>query len=237
MKKKKVLFVLFIILALPYAPSAGELYLIKGKGVPVCEALYKNLKELNFFEDMVCERDKYYPDQYGITRPKWEELNLKENKDLLKKIKKFLEDGDQFKKIRMYDDEGEFEGYLKLVSDIGDRMLFMKVDIDNDGKQDKLILYNDGRCMDTHVYSRALLVLDEVNNQIDVKKTEPLLQNTADPRAPIEAKVISHYQMYDVFFYKHQTYFDRWDTDDRTGTVYIDSKGITKEVCKYKYKK
>ncbi len=237
MKRKKALFILSLLLAEPHAVSAGELILIKGKGVPVCEAHYKNLNKLKFFEEMVCDRDKNYPQQNGITRPKWQELDLKENKDLLKKIIKFLEDGDQFKTIRMYDNESEFEGYLKLISDIGDRMLFMKVDIENDGKQEKLILYSDGRCMDTHVYSRPLLVLDEVNHQIDVKKTEPLLQNTTDPRAPIEAKVISHYQIYDVFFYERQTYFDRWDTDDRTGTVYIDSKGKTKEVCSYKYKK
>jgi hypothetical protein len=43
--------------------------------------------------------------------------------------------------------------------------------------------------------------------------------------------------MYDVFFYKEKAYFDRWDTDDRTGSVYIDSKGLTKEVRNYKYKK
>jgi len=69
-------------------------------------------------------------------------------------------------------------------------------DVDNDGKQEKIILYTDGRCMETHAYSRALLMLDEVNNQIDVKKTEPLLQNTTDPRADIRSKAVeSNYQM------------------------------------------
>jgi len=79
-------------------------------------------------------------------------------------------------------------------------------------------------------------VLDEVNNQIDVKKTEPLLQNTTDPRADIRSKADSLYQMYDVFFYKDQTYFDKWDIYNWTLSVYIDSKGKTKEVCNYKYK-
>jgi len=49
MKRKIVLFVLFVVLALPYAMFAGELVLIKGKGVPVCEAHYKNLKQLNIW--------------------------------------------------------------------------------------------------------------------------------------------------------------------------------------------
>jgi len=238
MKRKIFLFILFVVLALPYAVFAGELVLVKGKGVPVCEAHYKNLKELNFVEHMVCERDKNYPEQNGITRPKWKELDLKENKELLKKIKKFLEGGDQFEKIKMYDDKDEYESYLEELLRFGDTMFFTMVDIDNDGKQEKIILYNDGRCMDTHVYSRALLVLDEVNNQVDVRKTEPLLQNTTDPRADIRSKAgESNYQMYDVFFYKDQTYFDKWNMRNWTLSVYIDSKGKTREVCNYKYKK
>ena len=238
MKRKIVLFVLFVVLALPYAMFAGELVLIKGKGVPVCEAHYKNLKELNFIEGMVCERDKYYPEKNGITRPKWEKLDLRENKELVKKIKKFSDFGDQFKKVKMLDDKDEYQSYLEEIVLIGDTMSFTMVDVDNDGKQEKVILYNDGRCMDTHAYSRVLLVLDEVNNQIDVKKTEPLLQNTTDPSADIRSKAAeSNYQMYDVFFYQDQTYFDKWNMRNWTLSVYIDSKGKTKEACNYKYKK
>lgn len=162
MKRRIFLFILFVILASPYAVFAGELLLIKGKGVPVCEEHYKNLKDLNYLEHMVCERDKYYPEQNGVTRPKWKELNLRENKELVKKIKKLFYYGDQFKKIKMYDDKDEYESYLEELVRIGDRMFLTMVDIDNDGKQEKAILYNDGRCMDTHAYWRALLVLDEI---------------------------------------------------------------------------
>jgi len=101
MKRKIFLFILFVALTFPYAVFAGELVLIKGKGVPVCEAHYKNLKKLNYVEDIVCYRDKNYPEQSGITRPKWEELDLRGNKELVEKIKKFLEEGDQFKKVEM----------------------------------------------------------------------------------------------------------------------------------------
>jgi len=153
-------------------------------------------------------------------------------------IKKFSDFGDQSKKVKMLDDKDEYQSYLEEIVLIGDTMFFTMVDIDNDGKQEKVILYNDGRCMDTHAYSRVLLVLDEVNNQIDVKKTEPLLQNTTDPSADIRSKAAeSNYQMYDVFFYKDQTYFDKWNMRNWTLSVYIDSEGKTKEVCDYKYKK
>jgi hypothetical protein len=236
MKKKILLFVLIVVLALPYAVFPGELVLIKGKGVPVCEAHYQNLKYLDFAEHMVCDRDRYYPEQNGITRPKWQELDLKKDKEMVKKIKKFLTYGDQFEKIRMLDNKDEYESYLEEIIRIGDTMFLTIADINNDGKQDKIILYNDGRCMETHAYSRALLVLDEANNQIDLKKTEPLLQNTIDPRADVRSKAAeSNYQMYDVLFYKDQTYFDKWNMRNWTLSIYIDSKGKTKEVCNYKY--
>jgi hypothetical protein len=137
----------------------------------------------------------------------------------------------------MYDDEKEYESYLNLILRIGDTMYFTSVDINNDGKPEKIILYNDARCMYTHVYSRALFVLDDANNQIDVEKTEPLLQN-GDTHADIKIKVHVNYHVYDVFFYKNRTYFDIWNMNYWTSTlsVYILSEGKTKEVCNYKYK-
>lgn len=238
MKKKILVLILFVILAFPYATFAGELFLIKGKGDPVCEAHYNNLKKLNYVEDMVCDRDKYYAEENGITRPKWRELDLKENKELVKKIKKFFYFGDQFEKMKMLDDKDEYESFLEEIIRIGETMSFTMADVDNDSKKEKVILYNQGRCTETHVYSRALLVLDEANNRIDVKRTEPVLQNTADLRAHIRSKAAeSNYQIYDVFFYKGQTYFDKWSMLSWTLSVYIDSKGKTKEVCRYKYKK
>ncbi len=238
MKKKILLFVFLIMPAFPYAIFADGLVLVKGKDVPVCEAHYKNLKAMDprYVEGMVCERDKYYPEQNGITRPKWEEMDLKENMELVKKIKKFLDEGDQFTKRKMYDDEKEYESYLELILRIGDAMYFTNVDINNDGKPEKIILYNDARCMYTHVYARSLLVWDEDEKLIDVKETEPLLQNPF-PR-DIKAKAVNHlYQIYDLFLYKNTTYFDRWNIRDWTLSVYIQSEGKTKEVCNYKYKR
>ncbi len=237
MKRKMLLLILFVVLALPHAVFAGDVLLIKGKGVPVCEAHYKNLKEMNFFEHMVCDRDKYYPEKNGITRPKWKKSDLRENKELVKKIQKFFYFGDQSTKIKMYDDKEEYESYFEVLLRTGDTMFFTMVDIDNDGRPEKLIFYSNSRCMYTHAYSRALLVLDQVNNQIDVKKTEPLLQNTTDSSADMRSKADGLYQIYDVLFYKEETYFDKWDMSNLMLSVYFDSKCKTKEVCSFQYKK
>jgi hypothetical protein len=84
MKIKLILIVFFLFLS--SICFADELVLVKGKGIPVCEAHFKNLRALGFNE-MVCQRDESYPEENGITRPEWEDMDLRENKELVKKNK------------------------------------------------------------------------------------------------------------------------------------------------------
>ena len=55
----------FTILVSIFSVSAysGELVLVKGKGVCVCEAHFENLKSMVGRDRMVCERDEYYPEK------------------------------------------------------------------------------------------------------------------------------------------------------------------------------
>ncbi|MBI3399770.1 MAG: hypothetical protein HY026_11160 [Deltaproteobacteria bacterium] len=215
----------------------AEYVLKKGQGVEVCEAHFKNLETLTLNE-MVCQRDESYPEANGITMPKWEELDLKENKELVKRIGKFFTFGDQFIKDEMLDSEGYFNSQtLKYNS-----LKKTTADIDNDGKPEIVMLYREPRCdVERNIaynipYSRSLFVLDEAKNQIDVKKTEPLLQNISKSGYDIKTKAIeSIYRLYDVFFYKKDTYFDKWFIRDWTLTVYKLSNDRGSEVCRYKY--
>jgi hypothetical protein len=199
--------------------------LVKGKGIPICEAHFKNLKSLSLNE-MVCRSDEFYPEGNGITRPEWEEIDLKKNKELVKRIEKYFDFGDQNAKREMYDNEKEFDRYLDIILKIGDEIYLSNIDIDNDGKKEKILFYYSGRCMYTHVYSRTLLVWDEHDNLINENTTKSICHDT-----------IGVYQIYDVLLYKNRTYFDRWNVRDWTLHVYIHSEGKTKEVCKYKYKR
>ena len=246
MRRIILILVLFLLPALSWA---DEFVLVKGKGIPVCEAHLKNLKSLAINE-MVCWSGRY-PEANGITRPKWEQLDLRKNKELLRKIKKFFIYGDQFAKDKALDNEKGFEmliehclgcarfrgGQLQK-SDCSKEfpaqyaLYITKADIDNDGTAEKILLFREQICMLSGAYSRPLLVLDEEKDLIDVKQTEPLL-DPLKKYTDIKVKTSLNYKLYDVFFYKNKAYFDRWDVDDWTLTVYHLSKNRVKEVCKY----
>ena len=232
--RRKILLMFVWLFVFSTLAFADEYVLVKGKGVEVCEAHLKNLKTMNLYR-MVCERNEYYPEANGIKRPKWERLDLRENKEIVKRIHKFFSYGDQFAEMKIMDDEKQFEELMEVIYLKSHALYKAAMDIDNDGKAEKILLYSDGFCMETHVYSRPLFVLDENKNLIDVRKTEPLLRNPF-PRNLRAKAVNSGYQLYDIFIYKKETYFDKWNMRDWTLTVYKLSKGSGREVCKYKYK-
>lgn len=234
MKKIGILF--FALALLPAAGWAGELKLIKGKGVEVCKAYQKSLQSMSL-QDMVCGEKA---DTKDFKRPKWGKLDFSGNKELLKKISNFISYGDQFAEDKGFGFEILSEKLWQESEVMGQKFPPMyalyttKVDVDNDGMAERILLFREYICMFTRVYSRPLFVLDEAKNQIDVEKTEPLLQNPF-PR-DIKAKAINHlYQLYDIFFYRGKTYFDKWNMRDKTLNIYKQSKNETKEVCSYKY--
>ncbi|MBF0329934.1 MAG: hypothetical protein HQL10_12310 [Nitrospirae bacterium] len=237
--KRKLILVLILIL-LPLLVFADELVLVKGRGVPVCEAHLRNLEELGLNE-MVCQRDETYPEINGITRPKWEELDLRENKELVKKIHKFFGVGDQFGKLKIVDDDEEFEEYFNRILKY-DSLKKTIVDINNNGKSEVVMLYREPRCDVERnrsyniPYSRSLFVLDEKKRLMHVRKTELLLQNIYRLNVDIKSKAIeSIYRLYDVFAYKGSIYFDKWNAYDWTLTVYKISNQTATEICQYKY--
>ena len=137
--------------------------------------------------------------------------------------------------MKIYDDEKEFEHYLN--GPLKNSFIkIAEIDIDNDGKLEKALLYHARLCNieRRYYYARPLLVLDKAKNQIDVEKTEPLLQNPFPNN--LQAKAVNHdYQLYDVILHKNIIYFDKWNARDWTVIIYKLAKNETKEICKYKY--
>lgn len=228
--RKNIILLFILVFISPVSAFTDKLVLEKGKGVEVCEAYIEHIKNLSL-QEMVCGEKT---ETETIKRPKWERLELKENKELFKKIQKFLSDGDQFAEMKIMDDEKQFEELMDNMYTRSDALYKATVNIDNDSKAEKVLRYSEGLCMESHVYARPLLILDADKNLINPVQTEPLLQNPFGK--DIKSKAQNHfYQLYDIFSFKNTTYFDKWNMRDWTLSVYNLSKSKVREVCKYKY--
>ena len=235
---RKMMVTMAIILFLfPALGTAEEFVFEKGKGVEVCEAYHKNI-ELYHPRDIACDR-KFDPEFKDFKKPQWEKWDLTENRDLAIKIKKFMLYGDQFAKIPDLDDKGRLVKDLKHDPYfIADAMHFARIDINNDGDLENIIMYNEKRCMESRFFSRLLLVLSQDKTLIDDKKTDPLMQNPSSGSS-LKARMMSHdFNTYDVFTYKGRTYFDDWFGRGffckETLKVYELSHNKAKEICRNK---
>jgi hypothetical protein len=231
--KRIFISILIALLGLPTFGIAKDLVLIDGKGKDVCEMRLKNLNKLTL-NDMICNRLKS-PSIKGFRKPAWVKMNLKDNKELVRKIEKFFMIGNQDGKDESIDNDGEFEDYVTTVLR-SNYLLVSDLDIDNDGRTEKVCLYNDRLCLFTFSYARPLLVIDNNMKHVDLDKTEPLLQNRFAEQHDIKGKAVNYlFQIYDVFIFQNVTYFDNWDVAADALTVYTIAEGQVKQVCKYKY--
>lgn len=214
---------------------SGEYLITKGEEIDVCRVYAKNLNVFSrLHQPMVCERN-ISPDITQLSKPTWVELDLAENKKLVKKIKKFLSHGDQYIYDKNIDNELHFENLFDRQINKIDKLYVAAIDIDNDGIKDQVARYREGICQYTDPFSAALLSLSENLETVDVHKTRLLLRNTDEH--DVVSNAIEHlYQIYDVFFYTNITYFDRWNARNETLSVYYVSGGAVKELCNYKYK-
>ncbi|MBU3948408.1 MAG: hypothetical protein KJ826_09340 [Proteobacteria bacterium] len=221
---------------------------MKGKGCEVCEAYGKNLNSFNpgNLYNMACER-KINPKFTDLKKPEWEEMDLQNNVELLKKIELFLDNFD----VTSDNLEG-WEEYIK--SRIKDKYVSIKLSqlyILNDGTVNDVVKYAEEGCTSGKHYGALLLVLNDDLNDINIVKSKPLMQNSRYMKnGPLSEGW--EYSMYDVFIYKNKTYFDRWSADqwplDKAGKNKIKllkvfvietdkaSNASVKEICRYKFR-
>lgn len=201
-----ILILVGFIFVFPSLVFAGEYMLEKGKGVEVCEAYGKNLNSFPLHNKytMACER-KVNPKFTKFKKPEWKELDIWKNREFLKKVERFLDFSDPDKNLQ------EWEKHLKdRINVLGATTInTSQIDINNDGKKENVIKYSSGDCPGGNYYGVALLVLNDDENEIDIEKTKPLLQN---PRHAKYRDLSEGWDgtMYDIFIYKNKTYFDRW---------------------------
>ena len=235
---RRIVTIIFLALFLFPAFGFAEEYVFgKGTGVGVCEEFYKNIRRFHP-RDIACymQFDSDFKDFEAI---EWEEWDLNEHKDLAIKIKKFLTFGDQFAKIADLDDERLFVPDLKNNPDfITDAMYFARIDIFNEGVPQNVIRYSEGHCMRTRPFAKFLLVLNRDNNLIDVKKTDPLMQNPSADKSLRGRIAAGIYNIYDAFTYKRRTYISHYvgigNFCNEPLIIYELSGQKAKQICRYK---
>src|SRR5439155_12039029 len=112
------------------------------------------------------------------------------------------------------------------------------IDIDNDGRAEPVFKYRHGICGNPQNRSatRALLVLNPACKSIDQIKTDVVTQN--DGKRP--GHPAGNEQIYDIFTYQGQVYFDRWNNgglEPDTFSVYQAMGNTVSRLCKYRYER
>lgn len=220
---------------------AGQYRLVKGKGVGVCEVYQANLNASNPTQPMLCERE-INPQFAELSKPRWVDVDLENNRRLLwnaflvfhPKVAKYVE--------TPISDQDVARAVARSINLRSQKLKKAHIDIDNDGKQEVVLQYQDGVCGTAQfAYSTSLLVLQDDKQDVDRKKSDLLQQSMwNDPKTGAAERAITEYvfNMYGVFRYKNTTYFDKADArpeEQKSLYVYHIVKNHTQPICEYHF--
>ncbi len=225
-------------------PPFGVFTMLEGQGVEVCEACFKALEAAASGPDRVvfsgCERP--YDPELGFATPKWTQLNPLKHLAIVREVMMFVRPPDPEHGIvgTIYDGDN-FKREIKTEMKYGRIAIsVVMIDIDNDGQPEPVLKFRDGVCGNpqNRSASRSLIVLSPDRKRIDQAKTEVVTQNERKrPERPIGSVTE---QIYDVFSYHGQNYFDRWNNgglEPDTFSVYRATGNKVSRLCKYRYER
>ena len=218
---KKMILVLLLV-ALPIISWAGELKLVKGKGVEVCEAYKKNLESFNEPKPMACER-KINPMFKDFEKPVWEKVDLEEHRELFRRLLKYSHgSGFQFGKWNLgYD--ADVDNFIKEHKEGGYPFISRtKFALTPYGKEpDDVLLYRENPCPDGppfHASNLYVLIEDPSvkDAMIYEHSLEELLRTQISPNAGTDTSV-------GLFRYKSVPYIDKYCISKQPGCTAKDT--------------
>ena len=239
--KKLLSYVLVFLMLSIQLVSAGEYQLVVGEGVEVCEACKRNLEQMTVHP--ACERD--YSGQLGLGTPEWKPFDVLGHIGAMERVLTYLATGNEFAEDRYTMGEDQFEDTIRRISTKEEPWAFWAhVDINNDGKLEPVLKLHSALCNQRYdgsfgrAYSAPIVVLKENLSGIDRVMTDLVMQN---PHRSGDLPGETKYQLYGVFNYKGETYFDRWNdagSEDEgkrsTLSIYESTGGKTKKLCQAK---
>jgi hypothetical protein len=239
--RKSLSFLCVCWMVMIHVANAGDYTLVIGEGVEVCEICKRNLERM--IQHPACERD--YSGQLGLGAPEWKPFDVRGHLDALEQVVKYLATGSEFVEEEYTFGEDQYGETIRRIGTKEEPWAYWaQVDINNDGTLEPVLklrsafcnLRNDGSF--GRAYSAPIVVLKENLSGIDRAMTELVLQN---PPRNGRLRGETNYQLYGVFSYKGQTYFDRWndtgneDESERSTLSIYESKGDkTQKLCQVK---
>ena len=221
--------------------SAGEYQLVIGEGVEVCEACKRNLERMTVHP--ACERD--YSRQLGLGTPEWKPFDVAGHIGAMEQVLTYLATGSEFPDDRYSMGEEQFVDTIRRIGTKEEPWAYWaQVDINNEGTLKPVLKLHSAFCKLRAdgafglAYSAPIVVLNENLTGIDRVMTDLVMQNPQRNGAwPGE----TNYQLYGVFSYKGETYFDRWndtgnedESERSTLSIYESNGDKTKKLCQLK---
>lgn len=237
--RKLIWLSVFIVAFLTSSVAAEEYEIVQGKDVEVCKVCLENLHQQSN-KDAVCSRQ--YKTELGLQPVTWNTLKPLDDLSFLKRIMQYVEKRTPPLKLPFsgYDDEKAFRREIRRESVTGWLVLSITdVDIDNDGSPEPVVKYRHSECTEDYgppKLTQTLVVLTADRAHIDPAKTSHVMQNP--DAGPVYPHGYVANQGYEVFRYRGETYFDRWDShvvsDPETLFVYKTANKITTMLCKFR---
>lgn len=238
--KHSFLSLLVLWLAMCASAVAGDYQLLIGAQVDVCEACKRNLERMTVHP--ACERD--YSGQLGLEAPEWKPFDVGSHIAAMEQALRYLASGDEFADDR-YLGEDQYADPVRRIGTREEPWAYMaRVDINNDGKAEPVLKLHSSLCHLRNggsvgqAYSAPIVVLNENLSGIDRVLTDLVVQN---PRGDGRVAGTTNYQLYGVFNFKGEMYFDRWnDTDSGdenerfTLSIYEAKGDTTRKLCQIK---
>ncbi len=238
---KLLLWVLVGWLVMVQSASAGEYQLVIGEGVDVCETCQRNLERMTVHP--ACERD--YSRELGLGAPEWKPFDVLGHISVMEQVLTYLATGKEFAEDRSIMSEEQFVDTIRRIGTKEEPWAYWaQVDINNEGTLKPVLKLHSSFCnlredgSFGRAYSAPIVVLKENLSGIDRAMTNLVMQN---PYRTGDLPGETNYQLYGVFSYKGETYFDRWndagnedESERSTLSIYESNGDKTRKVCQLK---
>ena len=249
MNKILVFFIGTVLLQYLCASNANEnveFSIVAGGDRPLCQLYLERLNTTSFDEPPFCDRPER-PDLDGFEKLNRVYLTPEELLKIYNQITSFRLHGDQLRKRYLKPSSIESIRQKHRTHQLEAWRYEPRVDIDNDGSPDNVLVWKDGRCLyeTRRPIANLIVILDEGGAMIDEAKTLAIFGSPLQHYMKIPPTIQFGFRegsSFSVIAYGGKTYFDgffRYGARDNSAVnvrVYEHFEGESRPICDYQWK-